>query len=56
VSVTVREQHKLRVFEYRVLGRKFVLKGDEVIGEWRNFKMESFTICTHSQISLGRSN
>jgi hypothetical protein len=33
--VTVREEHKLRVFENRVLRRIFGLKGDEVMGWWR---------------------
>jgi hypothetical protein len=34
-SVTLREEHKLRVFENRVLGGIFGPKGDEVTGEWR---------------------
>jgi hypothetical protein len=34
-SLTLREEHKLRVFENRVLRRIFGPKGDEVIGEWR---------------------
>jgi hypothetical protein len=29
------EQHRLRVFENRVLRRIFGLKRDEVTGEWR---------------------
>jgi hypothetical protein len=29
------EEHTLRVFENRVLGRIFGPKGDEVMGEWR---------------------
>jgi hypothetical protein len=33
--VTVREEHKLRVFENRVLRKIFGLKGDEVMGWWR---------------------
>jgi hypothetical protein len=35
-SLTLREQHKLRVFENRVLRRMFGPKRDEVTGEWRN--------------------
>jgi hypothetical protein len=33
--VTLREEHKLRVFENRVLRRIFGPKRDEVTGEWR---------------------
>jgi hypothetical protein len=34
-SVTLREVHRLRVFENRVLWRIFGPKRDEVMGEWR---------------------
>jgi hypothetical protein len=34
-SVTFREEHKLSVFENRVLKRIFEPKRDEVTGEWR---------------------
>jgi uncharacterized membrane protein len=34
-SLTLREEHRLRVFENRVLGRIFGPKRDEVTGEWR---------------------
>jgi hypothetical protein len=34
-SLTLREEHNLRVFENRVLRRIFGLKRDEVTGEWR---------------------
>jgi hypothetical protein len=33
-SLTLREEHRLRVFENRVLRRIFVLKRDEVTGVW----------------------
>jgi hypothetical protein len=33
--VTLREEHRLRVFENRVLRRIFGPKRDEVTGEWR---------------------
>jgi hypothetical protein len=33
--VTLREEHRLRVFENRVLRGIFGAKGDEVTGEWR---------------------
>jgi hypothetical protein len=34
-SLTLREEHRLRVFEKRVLRRIFGPKRDEVTGEWR---------------------
>jgi hypothetical protein len=34
-SLTLREEHRLRVFENRVLRRIFGLKRDEVTGEWK---------------------
>jgi hypothetical protein len=34
-SLTLREEHRLRVFENRVLRRLFGPKRDEVTGEWR---------------------
>jgi hypothetical protein len=34
-SLTLREQHKLREFENRVLRRIFGPKREEVAGEWR---------------------
>jgi hypothetical protein len=35
LSLTLREEHRLRVFENRVLRRIFGPKGDEVTGGWR---------------------
>jgi hypothetical protein len=34
-SLTLREEHRLRVLEKRVLGRIFGSKIDEVNGDWR---------------------
>jgi hypothetical protein len=34
-SLTLREEHRLKVFENRVLRRIFDPKRDEVMGEWR---------------------
>ena len=34
-SLTLRDEHRLRVFENRVLRRVFGPKRDEVTGEWR---------------------
>jgi len=39
-SLTLREEHRLRVFENRVLRRIFGLKRDEVIREWRKLHNE----------------
>jgi hypothetical protein len=39
-SLTLREEHRLRVFENRVLRRIFGLKRDEVTGEWRKLHNE----------------
>jgi hypothetical protein len=39
-SLVLREGHRLRVFENRVLIRIFGPKSDEVSGEWRKFHSE----------------
>jgi hypothetical protein len=36
----LREEHRLRVFEIRVLKRMFGPKRDEVTGEWRELHNE----------------
>jgi hypothetical protein len=41
-SLTLREEHRLRVFENRVLIRIFGPKSDEVTGEWRKLHSEKF--------------
>jgi hypothetical protein len=38
--VTLREEHRLRVFENRILRRIFGPKSDEVTGEWRKLHNE----------------
>jgi hypothetical protein len=38
--VTLREEHRLRVFENRVLRRIFGPKRDEVTGDWRKLHNE----------------
>jgi hypothetical protein len=43
-SLTLKEEHRLRVFENRVLRRIFGLKRDEVMGE--NCILRSFITCT----------
>jgi hypothetical protein len=39
-SLALREEHRLRVFERRVLSRIFGTKRDEVTGEWRKLHNE----------------
>jgi hypothetical protein len=39
-SLTLREEHRLKVFENRVLRRIFEPKRDEVTGEWRKLHDE----------------
>jgi hypothetical protein len=39
-SLTLRDEHRLRVFENRVLRRLFGPKRDEVLGEWRKLHNE----------------
>jgi hypothetical protein len=43
-SLTLRDEHRLRVFENRML-RKFGSKRDEEIGGWRKCIMRSFITC-----------
>jgi hypothetical protein len=40
VSLTVREEHRLRVSENRVLRRTFGPKREEVVGGWRRLHNE----------------
>jgi hypothetical protein len=42
-SLTLREEHRLRVFENRVLMRIFGSKRDEMTGEWRKLHNEEAT-------------
>jgi hypothetical protein len=39
-SLTLREEHRLRVFENRVLRRIFGPKRDDVMGKWRKLHNE----------------
>jgi hypothetical protein len=43
-SLTLKEEHRLRVFENRVLRRIFGPKRDEVTGEWRKLHNEELHI------------
>jgi hypothetical protein len=40
LSLTIRKEHRLRVFENRVLRRIFGLEGDKVKGRWRKLHNE----------------
>jgi hypothetical protein len=47
-SLTLREEHRLRVFESRVLRKIFGLMRDEVMERWRklhNEELDNFTLC-----------
>jgi hypothetical protein len=54
-SLTLREEHRLRVFVNRVVRRIFRSKRDEQ-DSGGSSTVRSFIICTHPQISLGRSS
>jgi hypothetical protein len=45
----LRKEHRLRVSENRVLRTIFGSKKGEVKGEWRNYTMRNFMICTPQQ-------
>jgi hypothetical protein len=49
-SLTVREEHKLRVFENSVLRRIFGPKRDRVTGGWRKLHNEELHNCTLRQV------
>jgi hypothetical protein len=49
-SLTLREEHRLRVFENRMLRRSFGPKGDEVIGGWGKLHNEELRNCTLLQV------
>jgi hypothetical protein len=51
-SLTLREEHRLRVFENRVLRRRFGLKRDEVTGEWRKLHNEDLRDLYSSPIAI----
>jgi hypothetical protein len=52
-SLPLREEHKLRVFENRVLWRIFGPKRDEVTGSRRELVNEVSIICNLQKILLG---
>jgi hypothetical protein len=48
--LTLREEHRLRVFENRVLRRILGPKRDEVTREWTDYLTGSFLICNLRQV------
>ena len=52
-SLTLREEHRLRVFENRVLRRIFGPKRDGVTEGGENYIMRSLMICTAHPIIFG---
>jgi hypothetical protein len=48
-SLTLREEHRLRVFEDRVLRRIFGPKRDDVMGDWRKLHI-SVGFCYQAMI------
>jgi hypothetical protein len=56
-SLTLREEHRLRVFENRVLKRIFRPKRDEVTGDWRKLHNEDLhnLYCSPSMIRIIKS-
>jgi hypothetical protein len=52
-SLTLREEHRLRAFENRLLRRIFGLKRDEGTGEWRKLHNEELHILYSSSNIIG---
>jgi hypothetical protein len=55
-SVTSKKEHRLRVFENRVLRRIFGAKRDEVTGEWRKLHSRELRNLYSSPDIIRRSN
>jgi hypothetical protein len=53
LSITLREEHGLTVFENRVPRRIFGPKRENVTKVWRKVRMRLLIICTLRQILLG---
>jgi hypothetical protein len=49
-SLTLREEHRLRAFENRMLRRIFGPKRDDITGEWRKLHSEDLHILYSSNI------
>jgi hypothetical protein len=55
-SFTFMKEHRLTVFDNKVLTKISGPKRDEVTGDWRNCTMRSFKICTPHQVLFGCSS
>jgi hypothetical protein len=53
LSLTLRGEHRLRVFENSVLRKIFGPKRDEVTGEWRRLRKEELDDRTLPKMFLG---
>jgi hypothetical protein len=51
-SLTLREEHRLRVLENKVLGKIFGPKRDKVTGEWRRLRNEDLYAVYYSLIII----
>ena len=56
LSLTLRKEGRLRVFENRVLRKIFGPKKDEVTGQWRKLHNEKLNDITAHHILFWRSN
>jgi len=56
-SLKLREERKLKVFDNRVLRRKFGPRRDEVTGEWRRFYGDELNdlYCSHNIVRVIKS-
>jgi hypothetical protein len=52
-SLILREEHRLKVHENRVLRGMFGPKRDEATREWGNYIMKRLMICTPDQMLFG---
>ena len=55
-SLTLREEHRLRMFENNVLRKIFGAKRDEITEEWRSYIILSYTHCILRLTLLGILN
>jgi hypothetical protein len=53
-SLTLREEHRLRMFESRVLRRIFGPKRDEVVGSCRKLHSDELQLILFRQVKLER--
>jgi hypothetical protein len=54
LGLTLREEHRIKVFENRVLRGIFLPKRDEVKGEWRKLYNEELHNCYSSPSIIGQ--